>query len=113
MLERLLKAPGFIYEINGKYYYLGKWICKECQETAATDCVTMYRMCRSGHEEPDTNMYFQKIRAFSDFALEVPLNLEKIKADIQALLDSLNESELEKLEKQVQCLEEDNTKYCG
>ena len=29
MLEQLLKQPGFIYEISGKYYFLGKWICKE------------------------------------------------------------------------------------
>ena len=33
MLERLLKQPGFIYEINGSYYFLGKWICKECTES--------------------------------------------------------------------------------
>lgn len=113
MLERLLKAPGFLYEIGGKYYYLGKWICKECLETEATDCVTMYYMCRSGQEEPNTNMYFQKIRAFSDFALEVPLNLGKIKADMESLLGSLDENGMAKLEKQLQCLEEDNTKYCG
>lgn len=113
MLERLLKAPGFIYEVNGKYYYLGKWICKECTNTEATDCVTMYQMCRKGKEEPETNMYFQKLRAFSDFALEIPFNPEKIKTDLTALINSLNEQEKEKLEKQIQCLEDDNVKYCG
>ena len=27
---QLLKSPGFLYQIGNKYYYLGKWICKEC-----------------------------------------------------------------------------------
>ena len=45
-LETLLKLPGFLYEVNGHYYYLGKWICKECTEIEATDCVSIYR--RSG-----------------------------------------------------------------
>ena len=26
MIEQLLSQPGFIYEINGKYYFLGKWM---------------------------------------------------------------------------------------
>lgn len=60
LLEKLLKTPGFIYQIKGNYYFLGKWICKECTDTDATDCVMMYQMCRKGQEEPDTNMYFQK-----------------------------------------------------
>ena len=63
MVEKLLKLPGFLYDIGGRYYYLGKWICKECTDTEATDCVTMYHMCRNGHEEPDTNLYFQKIHS--------------------------------------------------
>lgn len=78
MVEKLLKLPGFLYDIGGRYYYLGKWICKECTDTEATDCVTMYHMCRNGHEEPDTNLYFQKIRAFSDFALDIPYNPAQI-----------------------------------
>ena len=28
--ERLLKLPGFLYQIGSNYYYLGKWICKKC-----------------------------------------------------------------------------------
>lgn len=45
--ERILKLPGFLYQIGNNYYYLGKWICKECTDQAATDCVTMYQMCRA------------------------------------------------------------------
>ena len=82
--ERILKLPGFLYQIGNNYYYLGKWICKECTDQAATDCVTMYQMCRAGKEEPETNTYFQKLRAYSDFALEVPYNPSKIAADMKA-----------------------------
>ena len=35
--ERILKLPGFLYQIGNNYYYLGKWICKECTDQAATD----------------------------------------------------------------------------
>ena len=44
--ERILKLPGFLYQIGNNYYYLGKWICKKCTDQAATDCVTMYQMCQ-------------------------------------------------------------------
>lgn len=69
-------------------------------------------MCRNGHEEPDTNMYFQKIRAFSDFALEIPYDPEKIKKNMAALLDSLSDNALESLKKQMKEFEEDLEKYC-
>lgn len=111
--ERLLKLPGFLYQIGNNYYYLGKWICKECTDQDATDCVTMYQMCRAGGEEPETNSYFQKLRAFSDFALEVPYNPGKIKEDMTAILESLSEAQMEKLIEQVDHLEEDTKKYCG
>lgn len=111
--ERILKYPGFIYEIEGTYYFLGKWIFKKSEETDANDCVFMYRMARRQAEEPDTNMYFQKIRAYSDFALEVPYNPAQIKSDLTALIDSLSDSALESLEKQLTCFEEDYPKYCG
>ncbi len=113
MTEQLLTSPGFLYELNGSYYYLGKWICKECVDTEATDCVMMYQMCRNGHEEPETNMYFQKLRAFSDFALEVPYNPEKIKQDMSALVDKLSDRGKNSLEKQFRCFTEDLGKYCG
>lgn len=112
LAAKLLKLPGFLYEVNGSHYYLGKWICKECTEIQATDCVMMYNMCRSGHEEPDTNMYFQKIRALSDFALDIPYNAAQIKEDINALVDGLSEAAFKALETQVEHVEEDLKKYC-
>ena len=46
MLEQLLSLPGFLYHLDNKFYFLGKWICKECMDTDTTDCVYMYVMCR-------------------------------------------------------------------
>ena len=113
LTETLLKQPGVLYKIGQKHYYLGKWICKECTESDATDCVMMYHMCRNNHEEPDTNMYFQKLRAFSDFALEVPCNPAKTKEDLTALVNGLSAEDLTKLQEQVAFFEEDLVKYCG
>lgn len=113
MLETLLQQAGFIYEIGGKYYFLGKWICKECTELDATDTVVMYNMCRAGNEEPETNFYFQKIRAFCDFALEIPYNPAKIKNDMAALLESLSERDKQNMEVQLKHFQEDIVKYCG
>ncbi len=109
---QLLKSPGFLYQIGNTYYYLGKWICRECTEVDATDCVAMYNMCRSGQEEPDTAVYFNKLRAYSDFALEVPCNPAKTKADMTALIDSLPDASLQSLKTQFQHFEEDYSKYC-
>lgn len=70
-------------------------------------------MCRNNHEEPDTNMYFQKLRAFSDFALEVPCNPAKTKEDLTALVNGLSAEDLTRLQEQVSFFEEDLVKYCG
>lgn len=71
----------------------------------------MYQMCRTGGEEPETRTYFQKIRAFSDFALEVPYNPSKIADDMNMILESLSEKETTGLLEQIAHLEEDVTKY--
>lgn len=113
MLEELLKQPGFIYEISGRYYFFGKWICKECTDIDASDCVVMYNMCRNGNEEPDTNFYFQKIRAYSDFALEIPYNPIKVKENMTAILDKLSKKEIDSMELQLKHFQEDLLKYCG
>lgn len=111
LTERLLKLPGFLYQLEDHYYYFGKWICKECTDQDATDCVAMYQMCRAGNEEAETNLYFQKLRAFSDFALEVPYNPGKIKDDMTTLLENLSDDQTQKLIAQIDALEEDMIKY--
>ena len=94
IIERILKYPGFLYELKGSHYFLGKWICKECTDTDAADCVFMYRMSRRAKENAETSMYFQKIRAYADFALEVPYNPAKINGDMTTLLENLSDSEI-------------------
>lgn len=111
--ERILKYPGFIYEINQKFYFLGKWICKECTDTDATDCVFMYHMSRRQNEDKEASMYFHKIRAYSDFALEVPYNAVAIEQNLTELINSLSDAETEKLNQQIKMFEEDYPKYCG
>ena len=113
MLEQLLKQPGFIYEINGSYYFLGKWICKESTDMNSNDFVFMYHMCRRSKEEPDTNMYFQRIRACADFALEIPYNPAKIRSDMEAILSGLSDTAKASLERQLQYFQEDLVKYCS
>ena len=112
MLERLLKQPGFIYEINGRYYFLGKWICKESLDVNANDFVFMYQMCRRSQDDPETAMYFHKIRACADFALEIPYNPTKIKSDMEAILATLSDTAAASLERQLNHFEEDLPKYC-
>ena len=73
----------------------------------------MYQMCRKGQEEPDTNMYFQKIRAYSDFALEVPYDPNKIRSDMALILDTLSEEEIKSLTQQVENVASDVQKYCS
>ena len=107
MLETLLTLPGFIYQADGKYYFLGKWICKECTDMDATDCVTMYQMSRDAKEEKEASLYFQKIRAYSDFALEVPYDPEKIRTGMGSLLEGLSDQAVAGLEKQIQQVQED------
>lgn len=111
LLEQLLKAPGFLYELNGTYYYLGKWICKKCTQTDASDSLFMYQMCRSRHEENEADLYFQKIRAYSDFALEAPCNPAGVHNDMTHLFDTLSEAALESLETQFHHFHEDYSKY--
>lgn len=111
MLEQLLSLPGFLYNLDGKYYYLGKWICKECTDADAADCVYMYDMYRNTHDEKEACYYFQKLRAYSDLSLEIPYNPEKIRHNMKHLLESLSESAADKLNSQISAFSEDLPKY--
>lgn len=107
MLEQLLTLPGFIYDLGGRYYFLGKWICKECTDTDATDSAYMYAMSRENAEAQERAFYFQKIRAYSDFALDIPYNPTLIREEMTALLSSLSEADAQKLEAQIAAFSED------
>lgn len=111
MLEQLLSQPGFIYEIDGNYYFLGKWICKKCTDIDACDFVFMYYMCRRSNDDAEANLYFQKIRACSDFALEIPYNPAKIREDMTAILGNLSDAAADSLKKQIQNFSEDYDRF--
>lgn len=113
LFNKLKVYPAFIYKLGNKYYFAGRWICKECTELDATDCCEMFLMF--SHREPnqDSALYFNKVRAYSDFALEVPCNPAASEAAVKELLDGLSESELEKLARQVEAYENCHQMYSG
>lgn len=101
MIEILKKSPGFVYQIGADYYFLGKWICKPCADVEIQDSLAMFHICLDAGETANAALYFQKIRAYSDFALEIPYNPVKIQNDIQTLIEKLSPAEKADLEKQI------------
>lgn len=57
-------------------------------------------------------MYFQKIRAFSDFALDIPYNPAQIEENMATLTAALTDAHRESLARQIADFEEDMEKYC-
>ena len=112
IIEQLLQAPGFIYKIDHSYYYLGKWICKECTDIDALDCHSMYEMYHNTDEENELALYFNKIRTYSDFALDIPHNPIQIRTDLEDLISNLNDVALNKLTFQLNRVQTDHEKYC-
>ena len=71
----------------------------------------MYEMARSAGEFGETAFYFNKLRAYSDFALEIPYNPALIRQNMTEIIESLSEAAAQRLEKQIQNLEEDIPKF--
>ena len=103
--------PGFLYRTGERYYYLGKWICLECTDYEVTDSLYMYELAYKEHNLSDLNVYFQKIRAYSDFALVPPFNKDEVYRAQDLLLDSLNEEHTEDLRRQIGMYEECYRQY--
>lgn len=100
MLDALKKSPGFVYQIGTQYYFLGKFICKPCTEMEITDTHAMFDMCASAGEAQNAMLYFHKLRAYADFALEAPFNPAKLQKDMAELLENLSDFQKNMLEKQ-------------
>lgn len=100
--EELKTLPGFLYQIGTNYYFLGKWICKPCTDQEATDTHMMYEVCFSANESANAQIYFQKLRAYSDFALDVPFNPAQIAKDTTELVASLSDFQAKALERQIE-----------
>lgn len=100
LLEQLKKSPGFVYRIGSQYYFLGRYICQPCESTEITDTHAMYELCSSEEEAQNAAFYFQKLRAYSDFALEVPFNVTKYEKDFAEVFEQLSDFQLHSLEEQ-------------
>lgn len=111
LLDTLLTLPGFVYQIGQRYYFLGKWICKSCDDMEITDTQSMYAICHDAGEEATTSLYFHKLRTYSDFALDIPFNAQKIKTDLQQLIDSLSDFQKNDLTKQIQRFSKDMQRF--
>lgn len=113
LFQKLKTYPGFIYKIGTQYFFLGRWLCKECTELNATDCCEMFLMFDHNTPNQDTSLYFNKVRAYSDFALEVPCNPAASEAGIKKILEALSETELQNLNSQVNDYENCHLMYAG
>lgn len=100
LFEAFKKSPGFVYQIGTQYYFLGRYICSPCDTMEICDTHAMYDLCSSESEQQNAAFYFQKLRAYSDFALEAPFNPAKVQADLEQLLNNLTDFQLQTLEKQ-------------
>lgn len=100
LLELFKKSPGFVYQLGSRYYFLGKWICKPCTDTEITDTHMMYEVCSDAGEEVNAKFYFEKLRVYADFALDIPYNAAKIQNDLSTLYGNLSAYEKQSLEKQ-------------
>ena len=112
--KKLLKTPGFIYQIKGNYYFLGKWICKECTDTDATDCVMMYQMLQGKDRKNQIPICIFKKYGLTAILLWRFLMIRiKIRSDMALILDTLSEEEIKSLTQQVENVESDVQKYCS
>lgn len=101
-----VSRPGFLYRIENHCYYLGKWICLECTDYEVTDCLYMFELAHREHNLQDLNLYFQKLRAYSDFALVPPLDKDGVYRSLDILLNGMTDTQIEDLKKQLQIFDE-------
>ena len=113
LLEKLLRYDGFVYKINGRFYFLGKWICKEVCDLDITDCQMMFEMDMKSQDLSDAGLYFNKLRAYSDFALVPPCNPALTKEKMTALLSDLDEHTLQLLSELIELFEKGCETFAG
>lgn len=101
-----VSRPGFVYRIGNQCYYLGKWICLECTDYEVTDCLYMFELAYREQNFQDLNLYFQKLRAYSDFALVPPLDKDGVYRSLDILTGGMTATQKEELENQLQIFDE-------
>ena len=99
--------PGFVYKINSNYYFIGKMICEKCpdDQVDVTDCHYMYELAWDTENVPEIQLYFQKLRAYSDFALKPPYHAAAVQEAQNTLLDHLDMDAVKSLLKQISRVE--------
>ena len=66
----------------------------------------MYELAYKEQNPADLNLYFQKLRAYSDFALVPPLDKEGVRRAQDLLLGSLTDLQTEDLTHQIRIFQE-------
>lgn len=105
--------PGFLYRIGYDYYYLGKWICEKCDDTGATDSHFMYELALKEQNAADMGLYFQRLRAYSDFALIPPFNAARVHGSQDRLLGLLSDEQLQELQNQIEDFKSCHVRFAG
>lgn len=108
-----ISRPGFLYRIGSEYYYLGKWICLKCENTDASDTHFMYELSLKEKHSPELNLYFQRLRAYSDFALIPPFNAAAVRDSQDRLLESLSDIQQEDLKRQIESFQSCAVRFAG
>lgn len=78
----------------------------KCSDSDAADSHYMYELAYKEQNPADLNLYFQKLRAYSDFALTPPLDKEGVHRAQDLLLESLSDIQAEDLTHQIHVFEE-------
>ncbi len=111
--ERILKLPGFSLSDREQIIILENGSARNAPTRLPLIVSPCIRCAALEKKNLKQILIFKKLRAYSDFALEVPYNPSKIAADMKAILESLSDEQLHNLTEQIDHLEEDITRYCG
>lgn len=80
-LENLLSKKGFIYLVDGNYYYLGQWIFKQCTDSYVIGYFEEFRDLLDNSEKNEDRMYyvFRKLMALVILKWSKMINILKLK----------------------------------
>ena len=71
----------------------------------------MYEMYQNTDEENELALYFNKIRTYSDFALDIPHNPILIRKNLEDLITNLSDNSLNTLALQLDRVQKDHARY--
>ncbi len=97
-LENLITKRGFIYLIDGEYYYIGHWIFKKCTDGHVINLFEEYRELDINNLEDEKRILylFRKLMLYSEFEIEDP-NETKYDRNIVNFIEGLSDRNKELL----------------